>query len=310
MDDVYSQIDDAGASTFNPLEVAGKVDDQIGGFYRSPINKGETNQLENTLESILMRGEGNIPIKEAQALKQELGKVANWKNNLTVTDKERMARDAYKIVSGQIDEAVEAGAKQIGSDGLLETLKKGKSLFGSSKGAEKLLENKLAREQGNKLIGLTDWGVLGSGGAAAVVTGGASVVPTLGLLAAKKGAEKYGAQSAALGLDAISKSLLKSPQMLNLYQKNPAAFQGIVQSLEKRMSPQMLPRAAEKKDDGAMNFNEQHKPEALIQKLQGTKYAQALQNAADKGEQSFAAAHYVLSQQDPDYRKAIGEGEL
>lgn len=114
----------------------------------------------------------------------------------------------------------------------------------------------------------------------------------------------------------ISKSLMKSPQMLDVYKNNPAMFQQMVNQLEQSaglLGPSLqkaIPRAAEKKDDGAMNFYEQHKPEALIQKLQGTKYAQALQNAADKGEQSFAAAHYVLSQQDPDYKKAIGEGEL
>lgn len=213
MEDVYSKIDKANQSTFNPLDVAAKVDQQIGGFYRSPINRAETNQLENTLESMLVRGDKNISIKEAQALKEELGKVANRKNNINITDKERMAREAYSIVSKEIDVAVDAGAKNIGSDDLLAKLGGGKKLYSNSKAAEELLQNKLAREQGNKMMGITDWGVVGGGIPAAIISGGSSVVPTVGILGAKKYAEKYGAQQGALMLDkagkAISKTTLK-----------------------------------------------------------------------------------------------------
>ena len=53
------------------------------------------------------------------------------------------------------------------------------------------------------------------------------------------------------------------------------------------------------------SFNEESSQEALIQKMQGTPYAQMLQNAAQKGEQSFAAANYVLQQRDENYRKKL-----
>lgn len=307
MDDVYSQIDDAGASTFNPLEVAGKVDEQIGGFYRTPINKGETTQLENTLESILMRGEGNIPLKKAQALKEELQKVANWKNNVNVTEKEKMAREAYRIVSQKIDEAAESGAKTIGKEGLEETLTQGKKLYGNAKTAEELLTNKSAREQGNNLFGLTDTIMGGAGLAYGGTTGDWTTAG--GVMLAKKGLQKYGAQNAALGLDKISKSLLKSPQMANLYQKNPAAFQKIVHELEQKAgllsSPgqKALPRAAE--DQDASNAKPVFEKGAILEKLQGSKYAQVLQNAADKSDQSAAAAHFVLASRDPEYRKLV-----
>lgn len=301
MNEVYSAIDDAGASTFNPLDVAGKVDESIGGFYRSPINRGETNQLENTLESILMRGDGNIPLKEAQVLKQELGKVANWKNNLNISEKERMAREAYGLVSGAIDDAAETGAKAIGKEGLEEILKQGKKLYGNSKGAEELLTNKFAREQGNKLFGLTDT-IAGTGAVSTMGPAG------LGVLAAKSAAERFGAQNAALGLNKVSKMLLKSPKMLDLYQKNPQAFQSLVQKLESHSNVIQLPRAADK-DNGAMNFNDSNSKDALLQKTQGSQYAQVLQNAANNGDQSLSAAHYVLSQRDPNYRKLIEGGK-
>lgn len=234
MDKAYTAIDDAGASTFNPLKVASEVDDQIGGFYRSPINRGEANQLENTLESILMRGEGNIPIKEAQVLKQELGKVANWKNNLNITEKEKMAREAYGIVSRNIDDAVKSGSDLINQAGLGDILNKGKAIFGNASTAEKLLQNKLAREQGNKLIGLTDWGVLGAGGGLAVPTGGASVPVAMGMTAAKKGLEKYGAQNTALALNKVSKMLMKTPRFAEMARNNPKAFNALAASIAKR----------------------------------------------------------------------------
>lgn len=307
MEKVYNSIDEVGEHSFNPLDAAAKVDEKIGGFYRSPINRGETNQLENTLESMLMRGDKNIPLKEAQVLKQELGKVANWKNTLSPTDKEKMAREAYGVVSSQIDEAVNAGMKKIGSDDLLATLKEGKALYGNAKGAETLLENKLAREQGNNLFGLTDSIAAAGAGGYGATTGDWSTAA--GLMVAKKGLQKYGVQNTALGLDKISKGLMKSPQMAEVFQKSPNVFQSMVHQLEKKagMFENSLPRAADQQNDGASNFDKKMDNQALLQKTQGTKYGQVLQNAAGKGEQSLAAAHYVLSNRDPDYRKLTNE---
>jgi len=295
MEDVYSQIDEAGASTFNPLEVASKVDEQLGGFYRSPINKGETAQLENTLEAILMRGDKNISLKEAQALKEELGKVAKWKMSPNPSDKELMARDAYRVVSDAIDKATEEGAKTINKEGLNELLNQGKQLYSSAKGAEELLSNKLAREQGNKLVGLTD--TIASSGAAA--SGGAA--PAAATFFGKKALEKYGPKVAAEGLDKISKALAKSPNMQQVMQNNPQMFNALVNQLGQRLPKDQTTREPQSfNDEGTMN--------AVIEKSKGSKYEQILRNAADKGEQSFAAANYVLQQRDPEYRKIL-EGQ-
>jgi hypothetical protein len=209
------------------LEVAAAVDDEIGGFYRSPINKGETNQLENTLESILMRGDDNISLKDAQMLKQELGKVAKWKNNVNITDKEMMARDAYKVVSKSIDEAVESGAEKLNNADLAKKLNKGKELYGMSKSAEKLLTNRQAREQGNRYIGLTD-GVWGGASLSAFGPKG------LALIGAKKVVDKYGSQVTARFLDRVAKNVSKLSGVTNLPDKNPPAFQALVFKLAVR----------------------------------------------------------------------------
>lgn len=247
MNKAYAAIDDAGASTFNPLEVASKVDDQLAPQFRTPINKGETNQLENTLESILARGEKNISLKEAQALKQEIGSVAfpGGRRPLDPTPKQQMAMDAYKIVNQSIDDAVSKGGDLIESAGLTDVLSRGKELYGNAKTADKLLRNKQAREEGNKLFGLTDTiagaGAVGYGG----TTGDWKTAG--GIMLAKKGLEKYGTKAAAIGLDKITKRLSQSPVLASLMEKSPQAFNAIAQKIEQRVSPS-FPKAADKKD--------------------------------------------------------------
>lgn len=310
MDDVYTTIDNARASKFNPLEVAGKVDEKLGGFYRSPINKGEANQLENTLESILMRGDRNIPLKQAQVLKQELGKVANWKNNINITDKEKMAREAYSIVSKSIDDAAEQGAKSIHHEGIEKSLKIGKKLYGDAKGAEELLTNKVAREQGNKIVGLTDAitgaGALGYGG----VTGDWKTAGALVL--AKKGLQKYGAQTAALTLNKVSKALLSAPKFANLQATNPKAFQAVAQSLLNKSGQGPNIKSAERNEepskgpskwakDGIAKLK-QHFPSGSFDKLLATPEGKKLLIAASDLKPGSKAMQDVLAQIKSKYK--------
>lgn len=229
MGEVYDKIDDAGASAFNPLDTAVKVEKELGDFYRSPINRGETRQLENTLESIVMRGDKNIPLREAQKLKEELGKVANWKNNLNVTDKEQMARQAYGIVSQAIDEAAEAGAKSVNVPGLRQELATGKKLFQSGHKATKLLEDKFAAESGNNLIGLTDF--ITATGATSYGLATEDWATAAAIMGAKKFGQKYGNQLAARSSDAIAKALLQSPRLAKLQKVNPRGFQALVSGM-------------------------------------------------------------------------------
>lgn len=299
MGEVYDAIDEKIAPTFDPLRAASSVDEELGGFWRSPLNKAETNQFENTLESILMRGDQPIPLKDAQLLKQELGRAANWKNTLQVTPKEQMARDAYGIVSTQIDDAVQKGSAQLDNVALSKQLAEGKALYSKSSDASKLLQNKQAREEGNKLLGLTDYSILGGGLGAGVFTGGASIPATLAITGGKKLSEKYGAQNAALASDKISKILRKSPRIDDLFKNSPQAANALVQRLESRLS---APKAAE-------NQNKPPTSNALIQKSQGTKYSQVLSSAAQRGEQAVASTNFILQQTDPEYRRLMLEGD-
>ncbi len=212
MGDVYEAIDSKGASTFNPESVKGKVAKELEPNYRTPINKGEWSQLDNTLESIAARGVDNIPMKEAQALKSEIAAVAYPRGAVGTTPKQLMAQDAYRVINEAIDDAAEAGAEKIGLDGLKEVLQKGKKLWGNAKTTDKLLSKRLNRDQGNHLFGLTDY-VMGS----AEHAGGAGIGPTALAVGAKKAASKYGPATAAVTLDKVSKLLKSGADKLGKY---------------------------------------------------------------------------------------------
>lgn len=293
MGEVYEQIDKAGASTFDPLTVAAKVDEELGGFYRDPLNKGVTNQLENTIESILMRGNKPIPLADAQALKETLGKASNWQNKLVVSEKEQLAREAYGIVNKAIDEATDIGAKAIGADDILYNLKRGKDLYSKSKGVEELLTNKFAREQGNKLMGLTDT-IATSQAMSSAGPAGLAAYPL------KRGLEAYGSQSAALGLDKLSKAASQSPFMQQISKSKPELFNQFVSRLG-----QLGLKEQEEKPVPPPKVDKNQ----ILQKTQGSKYSQVLQNAAQNGDQSFNAAHFVLSNSNKDYRQMLEDQE-
>ncbi len=252
MGDIFSKIDESKASTFNPKVAATRMENELGGFYRDPINKGETNQFDNIIESITNRGVNDIPIAEAQALKEKIGKVANWKNNLNVTDKERMARDAYGLINNYLDESVDVASdlmEQNSGAGFKDALKEARRQYSGGKGAEKLLENKQAREQGNKMFGLTDT-ILGAGGvAAAPYTGGLSAAP-IALVGGKKLLEKYGSQTAAVGFDKLGDMVKRNPNMFG-------------------------------------------------------KFSGVLNQAASRGKNALGATHFILQQQNPEYREQL-----
>jgi hypothetical protein len=203
MEKVYNALDEKGADGIKPLELASKIDEKLGNFWRSPINKGEANQLENILESVMIRGDESISFKDAQLLKEEIKKVAypGGRAPLDPSPKVQIAQEAYRIVRDEIDTAVEKAA---GGNGLLGELRSARSSYAAAKKAGRAIADKVAGEQGNRLFGLTDniiaggalasGDVLGAGGAALVM---------------KKLADRYGATMLSSSKDAYLDSLSK-----------------------------------------------------------------------------------------------------
>ncbi len=210
--DIYKTIDDKALSSFDPTVVKTQTEEALGGFYNSPLNRSARNQYENTLEAIASRGEGNIPLKVAQELKEELGRAANWKNKLVVSEKEQLARDAYGIVNKALEEATDSGADSLGDASLKEVYKKAKKAYGYNKTIEELLDNKEAREQGNNFFGLGDL-VTGAGGFAAM-----GPIGTAKAIAAKKVGERvFSPANNALVFDKLTKAIRSAPTKLGKY---------------------------------------------------------------------------------------------
>jgi uncharacterized NAD-dependent epimerase/dehydratase family protein len=46
-----------------------------------------------------------------------------------------------------------------------------------------------------------------------------------------------------------------------------------------------------------------------INKALNSKWANVINSAIERGENAYAATHYLLQQQDPDYNKAMNDGE-
>lgn len=230
MGKVYDKVDEAGQSTFNPKDVARKVDDELGDFYRAPINKAETNQFDNTLETILLRMDnadknGNIPLKEAQKLKEQLNGAANWNNNINISDKERMARSAAKIVSDAIDDAVESGVPKLDSAKLLERFRQAKSDYGNTKKIDTFIKNQLAKEEGNNST---------IGGLADVLTFGGSWAYTedpqkaFAIAAARRYLGAFGTQQAARTFYRLSQAVNMPSTVAKALGENPKAMNSFI----------------------------------------------------------------------------------
>lgn len=222
MNNVYSAIDDAGVSSFNPADAAEQVENKLAPDYRTPINKSEWGQLDNTIESINARGADNIPMSEAQSLKNEINTVGwpkGYKSNpALIGPKQKMAQDAWGVLNDAIDEAASRGAQDLGEPGLPEALNRAKDQVSTGKGAMDLLSNREAREKGNKLFGLTDT-IAAAGGYAAAGPKG------LLALAAKKATEAYGNQTVAYGANKLADVLRATPEALGPWAQQLSAAQ-------------------------------------------------------------------------------------
>lgn len=221
MDEVYSAVDEGLGPSISPLETASKVENKLAPEYRTAINKSEVGQLENTIESILARGDKDITLSEAQKLKGEIDSVGypKGKKPLDPSPKQQMAQDASRIIREEIDSAAEKGAEKIGNDGLLDKLSDARKSYGLNKQSQKLLTKSSGKEEagiGNKI----NWTLDAPKFAASVM-------------------KKYGPNtqaSKALITDKISKGLINSPELVGLIKENPAAFRAAVYSIGKQDS--------------------------------------------------------------------------
>lgn len=224
----YGLIDEVAGPTFSPLNVAAKVEEAVlGGRNRAHADVQETIKiLEPHLQNILSRGENNITLTEAQKLVSALGKKAKFDVSRS-NEANEVAKKVYGVVRDAINQSADDGASLIGAKGIKKAIQKSNKMFSVAKDTKELLANKLAREQGNKLIGLTD---LGATATAAAASGGPAAIATL---AGKKVLEKWGSMGAAKTLNSIANHISAKPALSALAKANPAITERIALMLRK-----------------------------------------------------------------------------
>jgi len=208
---VYDLIDEANASNFNPGNVAQDVVDEVGQFnWNSPLNKAKFGQMDDSINAITQRGGGDLSMKEAQNLIEELAQSAKF-DATRATPANDMAQGIYKTVRNSINDSAENAATTMGKPGLKDILQKSNKQFSVGKDADILHGNKLARGF-NKDLGLTDM----------IVASGNPV-----LLPGKKLWERTGNRYMAKSFDKIGDMVNQNP---NAFGK----FSGVLQQATQR----------------------------------------------------------------------------
>lgn len=141
---------------FNPLELDDKIINALMPKLQGGAFQGTKNTVEKIRKTILAGGADNVDFKTASEILDKLNENAGYGVAATASQKAsaKLYRKAAGIVSDEIDNAVERVAKETGQPKLLENYLTNKQLYSKAKDAQKVLNNKLAAEEGNNQIGL------------------------------------------------------------------------------------------------------------------------------------------------------------
>lgn len=289
IDDALTKLDNSGAYA-DVDQIVSNLEDQITLLKQDPSKASLVRKLQQTIEDIVATEKPAVSLSAAEETKRGFRKAAgNWMD----PDAGQAGKTAYL---GYMDE-VENAAKR--ADPELATLfKEGKETYGLLAPIKEAAERRSAQLKQSPIGGFLDV----TSAAMDAASGGPGFVAPI----VRRMASPRISSTLAVTSDKISKFLLRSPQMQALQNTNPQAFNSLVLKLEEKLKGDgQMPRAAEEQNERSMNFNDSKNKEALIQKTQGTKYSQVLSNAAQKGDQAFNAAHYVLYSRDQNYRQAV-----
>lgn len=165
--------------------------------FRGGIYDADHAKIDQAIETIKMHGDRPLPWNEANELKTDLQRQANFNSNRNAVDLDRQIAGVFRnSVDTQLDEVANATGQGDKAKKFFQAKKDYKTTDLMKRG----LENKISSERGNNLLGLTDVATAG----AATVAGG----PISGLfsLLGKKVLDQYGLATGARSLYAASKA--------------------------------------------------------------------------------------------------------
>lgn len=288
-------IDDAGAKgvRIDPAQVAAKFDSEVIKPLRGQAaNRGIVEKLEKQKADFLDHYsnpdptfQGPKPLLTPQQLEEEKRAVQGGINYLTDP---KAAQEAQMGYASTLKEVSEGAINNPGFE-------KAKSDFGKTAEAQAMAE---------RTSGLTDSGTgllghLHDMNASQIAMGVAlNGEPVSGALIAGTRAATRGRVNStlAVGADKVSKFLNAHPYI------NKAA-EGLSSTIR-----EAGPIAA--RQNGEYTKSNKLDAQTIIGKLQNgpaRKFSGAIENAAARGDESLATTHFILSQTEPEYQKAVQE---
>lgn len=201
--ETLKQMDDLGIQTLNPSQIISDVIEvPVEGLNKTlgqvaedvPEIAKELDVLVNRLSKVEQGGAATF--KELQYQKQLLKKAINWKESDAAGNMANLAKKImYGALNNSIDDSLAQATQKVGNPALSEAFQHAKNLYGAASTLMIGLSNQIKREAANKTLGLTDWIALAGGVGAGALKQPLVTAGSLGLVGAKKVAEKYGWQT-------------------------------------------------------------------------------------------------------------------
>lgn len=165
--------------------------------------------------------------RRANEIKGAFDEQINYSRNPLTNEpnKEKVFSGARRELNDVILESIDSIDDKV----LGDALRRANTDYGTSSKISRIAGDRAQREKANKFFGLTD-NITGVGGVAVSLMTGTPLTG-LAMIGVKKAADKYGASTTAVALDALSKRLLKNPNLQQLAKVNPQQFNATVISL-------------------------------------------------------------------------------
>jgi hypothetical protein len=277
LDDILSQVDKTGPIA--PEQIAVALEKRISELRSNPATAGEARQLEGIRDNILESLGTGKNASTIESWKRSFGKNTNWND----PEKALARKEAYDALRT----AVEDQASSI--PGAAEAFKDAKSSWGLLSPIREASERRAATLSQAGAVGLRDLTAGGAGALAGDPTGGIATAAIRRVVAPRL------SSSAAVTLDKAARVIEPASET---FAKIAAPASKSIVPVRAGQSPlsQVADQSQPSNDVASIVKNN---PEKL------GKYAPILQQAQQRGGDSLATTHFLLSKKDPEYQKLI-----
>lgn len=294
LDRTLVKFDEMGVKA-TPDEVLGALKARVEGLYANPGTAPDARQLERMIQDVAYSMKGNSqPLSVIEGFKRSYKKA--FKNpDPTIR---RAAKEAYwglmetteKVATRESPELADAFMKAKKTHGLLDPI-----IDAAEKRAEQLKQH--------PILGLNDIATAGTGAVAGDPTFGLASMALRRTLAPR-------IPSTAAGLTNLAS---KGVRKLGTGQLpvDSAVRRAVIPGASMIDTQGALKRVADRPNENENEITrrpQSFSPERALPKVRGTRFERQLNDAIQRGQDSFGATYYLLSR-DPEFRKLMEEGE-